>query len=58
MKIKSVFIEKPKVVIMKNKKIEVLGTLYKIIFINDNEEPRLKENWGFTDFHTKEIFIR
>lgn len=43
---------------MKNKEIEVLGTLYKIIFINDNEEPRLKENWGFTDFHTKEIFIR
>ena len=42
---------------MKNKEIEVLGTLYKIIFINDNEEPRLKENWGFTDFHTKEIFI-
>ena len=42
---------------MKNKEIEVLGTLYKIIFINDNEEQRLKENWGFTDFHTKEIFI-
>lgn len=43
---------------MKNKEIEILGTLYKIIFINDDKEVRLKENWGFTDFHTKEIFIR
>ena len=39
-------------------KVNVLGTNYEIIFKNDNEEPRLKENWGFTDFHTKEIYIR
>lgn len=39
-------------------KINVLGTKYKIIVKNDIEEIRLKENWGFTDFHTKEIYIR
>ena len=38
-------------------KIEILGIEYKIIFTNENEESRLKENWGFTDFHTKEIYI-
>ena len=35
----------------------ILGTNYKIIFKSIDEEPRLKENWGFTDFHTKEIYI-
>lgn len=39
-------------------KVNILGTNYEMIFKNDNEEPRLKENWGFTDFHTKEIYIR
>ena len=38
--------------------INVLGTEYKIIFENDEKEIRLKENWGFTDYHTKEIYIR
>lgn len=41
---------------MKNK-INVLGTEYKIIFKTENEEKRLKKNWGFCDFHTKEIYI-
>ena len=39
-------------------KVNILGTKYKIIFENDEKEIRLKENWGFTDFHTKEIYIR
>ena len=39
------------------RKIKILGIEYKIIFTNDNEEIRLKENWGITDFHTKEIYI-
>ena len=38
-------------------KINILGTNYEIIFKSIDEEPRLKENWGFTDFHTKEIYI-
>ena len=37
--------------------ILILGTKYKILFKSDSEEIRLKENWGFTDFHTKEIYI-
>lgn len=38
-------------------KVNILGTNYEIIFKSTNEETRLKENWGFTDFHTKEIYI-
>lgn len=38
-------------------KVNILGTNYEIIFKSIDEEPRLKENWGFTDFHTKEIYI-
>lgn len=38
-------------------KINVLGTTYKIMFKSESQEPRLKTNWGFTDFHTKEIYI-
>lgn len=38
-------------------KVNILGTNYEIIFKNIDEETRLKENWGFTDFHTKEIYI-
>lgn len=40
------------------KEISVLGTNYKIIVQNENKEQRLKENWGFCDFHTKEIYLR
>lgn len=43
---------------MKSKEINVLGTKYKIIVENEEKEPRLKENWGFCDFHTKEIYLR
>ena len=39
------------------KEISILGTIYKLIFKNENDEIRLKTNWGFTDFHTKEIYI-
>lgn len=35
----------------------ILGTEYKIFMKSEEQEPRLKENWGFTDFHTKEIYI-
>lgn len=38
--------------------LNILNTEYKIIFKNEKEEIRLVENWGFTDFHTKEIYIR
>lgn len=38
-------------------KVNILGTNYEIIFKSDSEEVRLKENWGFTDYHTKEIYI-
>lgn len=38
-------------------KINILGTNYEIFFKSIDKEPRLKENWGFTDFHTKEIYI-
>lgn len=37
--------------------INILGTNYKIHFKNEEEEPRLKRNWGFTDLYTKEICI-
>lgn len=39
-------------------KINILGINYEILFKNEQQEIRLKENWGFTDFHTKQIFIR
>ena len=38
-------------------KINILGTEYKIIIKNVEEEPRLKKNWGLTDTYTKEIII-
>ena len=40
------------------KEISILGIIYKLIFKSEEQEIRLKENWGFTDFHTKEIYIR
>ena len=39
------------------KEINVLGTKYRIIFKSEEEEERLKTNWGFCDFHTKDIYI-
>lgn len=39
-------------------KVNILGTKYKITFESEDKEIRLKENWGFTDFHTKDIYIR
>lgn len=41
-----------------SKTINVLGTDYKIFFKSEKNDTRLEENWGFTDFHTKEICIR
>ncbi len=35
----------------------ILGTEYKIFIKNEEEEPRLKRSWGFTDVYTKEIVI-
>ena len=40
-----------------SKTISILGTNYKIYFKNDEQEPRLKNNWGFTDYHAKEIYV-
>lgn len=37
--------------------IDVLGTKYSIITREEEQEIRLKTNWGFCDFHTKEIYI-
>lgn len=37
--------------------INILGTEYTLIFKTEEEEERLKKNWGFCDFHTKEIYI-
>lgn len=39
-------------------KIKVLGIEYKIYFTNEGKEPRIKNVWGFCDFHTREIMIR
>ena len=36
---------------------DILGTNYAIIFTSEEKDVRLKENWGFCDFHTKEIYI-
>lgn len=41
----------------KELKANILGTEYKILFKNESEEIRLKTNWGFCDYHTKEIYI-
>ena len=38
-------------------KVNILGTNYEIIFKSEEEEIRLKTNWGITDYHTKEIYI-
>ena len=38
--------------------VNILGTNYTIIFESEDKDTRLKDNWGFTDFYTKEIFIR
>ena len=40
------------------KRVDVMGTTYKILFRSEVQEPRLKPNWGFIDFHTKEIYVR
>jgi len=40
------------------KKINILGVNYKIYDANEEKEVRLKTNWGFCDFHAKEIYIR
>lgn len=37
---------------------DILGTNYTIILSNEDKDPRLKDNWGFCDFHTKQIKIR
>lgn len=42
---------------MDKNKINILGTEYKIIIKSEEEEPRLKRSWGFTDVYTKEIYI-
>ena len=39
------------------KEISVLGKNYKIIVQSEDKEPRLKENWGFCDYYTKEIYL-
>ena len=38
-----------------DEKIQVLGTEYKIFFKDEENEPRLKENWGFCDFVAKDF---
>ena len=38
-------------------KANILGTEYKIFIKSEEEEPRLKNNWGLTDVYTKEIMI-
>lgn len=37
--------------------INILGTEYKIIEKDEKDEKRLKINWGFCDYNTKEIYI-
>lgn len=39
-------------------KLNILGTEYKFKFMSEKEEPRLEKNWGFTDYHAKEIYVR
>lgn len=38
--------------------VDVLGTQYVIVFMNDTQEPKLKECDGFIDVSTKEIVVR
>ena len=39
-------------------KINILGTEYSIYTnVKEEKEPRLKENYGFCDYCTKEIFL-
>lgn len=38
-------------------KANVLGTNYRIFFKSGEEDTRISNLWGFTDFHTKEIVI-
>ena len=38
-------------------KANVLGTDYRIFFKSGEEDTRISNLWGFTDFHTKEIVI-
>ena len=38
-------------------KAKVLGTEYRIFFKNEQEDTRISDLWGFTDFHIKEIVI-
>ena len=39
------------------KEVDILGTKYKLLFKTEKEEPRLEKNWGFCDYHKKEIYI-
>lgn len=39
------------------KEINILGTKYTIIETNENKEKRLRTNWGFCDYNTKQIYI-
>lgn len=39
-------------------KLNILGTEYKFKIMSEDEEPRLKDNWGFTDYYAKEIRVR
>ena len=38
-------------------KANILGTEYEIFFKSEQEDTRISNLWGFTDFHTKEIVI-
>ena len=38
-------------------KANILGTEYEIFFKNEQEDTRISDLWGFTDFHTKEIVV-
>lgn len=38
-------------------KVNILGINYEVLFKSEEQEKRLKTNWGFTDYHTKEIYI-
>ena len=42
---------------MENRKVNILGTEYKIIYGNCKEIPELKEMDGYTDSSTHEIVV-
>ena len=42
---------------MKEFSIEVLGSAWKVLLRKEEEEPRLKEIGGFTDWTTREIVL-